>query len=102
MIKFNGLWARINNFFSNIYEHIQSQEVKLLKNTEIIEYLSEQIKHNEYPNATYLDALRRDNNQIIKEIQKMSQQKGYVSTFAPKSFEIKAINETARKIQVEK
>ncbi len=95
VIKFNGLWARINNFFSNIYEHIQSQEVKLLKNTEVIEYLSKQIKHNEYPNATYLDALRRDNNQIIKEIQKMSQQKGYVSTFAPKSFEIKAANETA-------
>ena len=101
-IKFNGLWARINNFASNIDKQIESQKEKLHKNTEVVAYLSEQIKNNKYPNAEYLDALRKDNNEVIKEIQKMSQTKGYISEFKPKSFEIKAATEASKKAQVEK
>ena len=102
VIKFNGLWARINNFASNIDKQIESQKEKLHKNTEVVAYLSEQIKNNKYPNAEYLDALRKDNNEVIKEIQKMSQTKGYISEFKPKSFEIKAATEASKKAQVEK
>lgn len=99
VIKFSGLWARINNFASNIDKHIETQEEKLRKNAELVAFLSEQIKHNEYPNATYLDTLRKDNSQVIKEIQKMSSIKGYVSNFVPKSFEIKVAKE---KVQMDK
>ncbi len=102
VIKFSGLWARINNFASNIDKQIQAQEEKITKNTEVVAYLSEQIKNDTYPNAEYLDALRKDNNEVIKEIQKMSQTKGHISEFKPKSFEIKEANEAAKKAQIEK
>lgn len=102
VIKFNGLWARVNNFASNIDKLIQDQETKLGKNAEVVAYLSKQVKQNEYPNALYLEALRKDNNSIIKEIQKMSHTRGYVSDFVPKSFEIKAASEAAKKAQMDR
>lgn len=99
VIKFNGLWARINNFTTGIDKQIETQETKLTKNAEVIAYLSEEIKHNTYPNALYLDALRKDNSKVIQEITKMSKTKGYVSDFVPQSFAIKAANEANKKAQ---
>ena len=41
-----------------------------------------------YKRKDYLEALREDNRIVMEEIEKMSKQKGYKSSFVPKSAKI--------------
>lgn len=97
VISFNGLWRRINNFCNDIDKQIAAQENTLLKNGKMIEELQGQVKNGEYPNKEYLAALRDDDKQILIEINKSALNKGYKSDFEPKSTQIKAAQQKARR-----
>lgn len=96
-ISFNGLWRRINNFCNDIDKQIATQENALIKNGAVIKDLQEQVKNGEYPNKEYLAALRDDDKQILIEINKSALNKHYKSSFEPKSTQVKAAQQKARR-----
>lgn len=96
-ISFNGLWRRINNFCNDIDKQIATQENTLIKNGAVIKDLQEQVKNGEYPNKEYLAALRDDDKQILIEINKSALNKHYKSNFEPKSTQVKAAQQKARR-----
>lgn len=96
-ISFNGLWRRINNFCNDIDKQIATQENTLIKNGAVIKDLQEQVKNGEYPNKEYLAALRDDDKQILIEINKSALNKHYKSSFEPKSTQVKAAQQKARR-----
>ncbi len=93
MISLGGLMKRVNNYYSNIDKNITSTELNLQKTTKDLQDLSKITGENtpKYKKFDYLEALRKDNIEIISEIKKISTDKNYVSEWKPSSEFVKNI-----------
>lgn len=87
MISLGGLMKRVNNYYNNIDKNITSTELNLQKTTKDLQDLSKITGENtpKYKKLDYLEALRKDNIEIISEIKKISTDKNYVSEWKPSS-----------------
>ena len=97
-----GLIKRVNNFYDSVDDRIEREQTNITKYTKDIKELSTITGENAptYKNFDYLIALRSDNETVINEIKKMSKEKGYVSTWKPKSEAIK--NNTSKGLKKER
>ncbi|EHN0312642.1 SNF2-related protein [Campylobacter coli] len=86
-VSFSGFVKRLNNFYSNLDKHIQEDKDRILKLEQDIVALTLITGDNtpKYKRKDYLEALRADNRVVMDEIEKMSKQKDYKSSFVPKS-----------------
>ncbi len=90
-ISFDGFFTRINNYFKNIDNYIDKENIKIKTHKRNIEEL-EKVTGDKapcYDRKAYLEALRVDNNAILREIQKLSKNKDYKSSWQPSSQKIK-------------
>ena len=86
-VSFSSFVKRLNNFYSNLDKHIQEDKDRILKLEQDIVALTLITGDNtpEYKRKDYLEALRADNRVVMDEIEKMSKQKDYKSSFVTKS-----------------
>lgn len=86
-IPFNGFFQKINNYFSEIDKKISKQQEKIEIQKRDIFALKKVTGENAPKNErkAYLEALRDDNNAILREIKLLSDDKEYVSKWKPKS-----------------
>lgn len=101
-VTLTGLIKRVNNFYDSVDDRIERTQSDITKNEKDIKELSNITGENAptYKNFDYLMALRSDNETVINEIKKMSKEKGYVSTWKPKSEAIK--NNTSKGLKKER
>jgi N12 class adenine-specific DNA methylase/predicted RNA methylase len=101
-VTLTGLIKRVNNFYDSVDDRIEREQTNITKYEKDIKELSTITGENAptYKNFDYLIALRSDNETVINEIKKMSKEKGYVSTWKPKSEAIK--NNTSKGLKKER
>ena len=101
-VTLTGLIKRVNNFYDSVDDRIEREQNNITKYAKDIKELSTITGENAptYKNFDYLIALRSDNETVINEIKKMSKEKGYVSTWKPKSEAIK--NNTSKGLKKER
>lgn len=82
--------TKVNNFYNNLDKFISQQNAQIQKLELEITELKSITRDNtpQYKRKDYLEALREDNRIVMEEIEKMSKQKGYKSSFMPKSAKI--------------
>lgn len=95
IISFGGLIKRVNNYYSDVDKNIETTNFNIQKYTKDIEDLSKITGENtpKYKKADYLEALRKDNIDVISEIKQISTDKNYVSKWKPRSEALKSSTE---------
>ncbi|ECP8959922.1 helicase, partial [Campylobacter jejuni] len=86
-VNFRGFMTKVNNFYNNLDKFISQENAQIQKlELEITELKSITGDNTpKYKRKDYLEALREDNRIVMEEIEKMSKQKDYKSSFMPKS-----------------
>lgn len=89
-VNFGGFVKRLNNFYNDLEKFTQLNKNKIENlEKEIVELKSITGDNTpKYKRKDYLEALREDNRIVMEEIEKMSKQKDYKSSFVPKSAKI--------------
>ncbi len=102
MISLGGLIKRVDNYFNNVDKNIETTQFNINKYSKDVEDLKKVTGENtpKYKKADYLEALKKDNLEIISEIKKISTDKSYVSTWTPSSETIKN-NDFKKPVEVE-
>lgn len=91
MISLGGLIKRVDNYFNSVDKNIETAQFNIDKYSKDVEDLKKVTGENtpKYKKADYLEALRKDNIEIISEIKKISTEKNYISEWKPSSEAIK-------------
>lgn len=99
-VKFGGFIKRLNNFYNNLENFIQSNKTSIERLEKEVMELKSITGDNtpKYKRKDYLEALREDNRIVMDEIEKMGKQKDYKSDFLPKSTKILEELERHKKI----
>lgn len=86
-VNFRGFTTKVNNFYNNLDKFTSQQNAQIQKLELEITVLKSITGDNtpKYKRKDYLEALRENNHIVVEEIEKMSKQKDYKSSFVPKS-----------------
>lgn len=89
-VSFRSFITKVNNFYNSLNKFTSQQNAQIQKiELEITELKSITGDNTpKYKRKDYLEVLREDNGIVMDEIEKMSKQKDYKSSFVPKSAKI--------------
>ncbi len=90
LVSFTGFVSRLNNFCSDIDKNIEKRKNELDMAKRNLHDLQLVTGDNtpEYKRKAYLEELRNDNTKILNEIEHLTNDKDYVSTFIPSSYAV--------------
>lgn len=88
-IKMTGFFLRLDNYLKNIDKNIETAQNRIIAYKERVDGIKQTIGENKkYPNLELLELLRKEEKIVFKEIEKMSKNKEYKSSFKSQAIEI--------------
>lgn len=94
-ISLDSCLVKVSNFLKSIDNKIKLDQAEIEKYDMSLKMLEQKSNYSEYKNLEYLKALRADSKNIINELDKISKDEAYLTTFVCKSDEMKGSNEFA-------